>query len=95
MIIDSIKQKLQSALQPELLLVVDESHKHAGHRGVEGRAGGETHFRITVVSQVFAGLSRVKRHQHIYRLLAEELKYSVHALALKTVTADEYQNDAL
>jgi BolA protein len=75
-----IEKKLQIAFQPESLGVVDESHLHAGHAGA--RPEGETHFRVTLVSPVFAGKSRVERHRLVNSALAEELAGPVHALAV-------------
>jgi len=75
---DDITAKLQAAFQPERLAVVDESHKHEGHGG--WREGGETHFHVTLVSQVFAGQSRLARQRAVYAALAEELAGPVHAL---------------
>lgn len=83
----SIEQKLAKALAPDRLVVADESHLHAGHAGA--REGGESHFRITVVSSAFEGLSRVARQRMINDLLREELSGQIHALAMKTLTPDE------
>jgi BolA protein len=83
----SIEQKLAKALAPERLDVADESHLHAGHSGA--REGGESHFRIIVVSSAFEGLSRVARQRMINDLLREELAGPVHALAMKTLTPAE------
>jgi len=80
MMMDQIRAKLTDALAPESLDVIDESHKHAGHVGA--RPEGETHFRVEIVSREFAGLSRVERQRLVYKVLAEELAGSVHALAL-------------
>jgi BolA protein len=81
---DRIRDKLQGALAPVALEVVDESQKHAGHMlhpgGVEPR--GETHFAVKVVSAAFAGKSRLARHRAVNELLAEELAAGVHALAI-------------
>lgn len=82
-----IAEKLQAALTPISLEVIDESHKHAGHAHAitrQGTAGGsgETHFHIKVVSEAFAGKSRVDRHRTINSLLSAELADSVHALAI-------------
>jgi BolA protein len=77
---DLIAKKLTEALVPESLKVEDESHRHEGHAGA--RPGGETHFRVYIVSQAFAGKSRVERHRLINDILADELKGSVHALAV-------------
>jgi BolA protein len=82
-----ITEKLQAALAPIKLEVIDESHKHAGHAHAmehPGRAGGsgETHFQIKVVSAAFTGKSRVDRHRTINGLLSAELADTVHALAI-------------
>jgi len=75
-----IINKLREAFTPESLEVQDESHLHEGHAG--HRPGGETHFRVYIVSQAFEGKSRVDRHRMINATLAGELAGSVHALAL-------------
>jgi len=77
---DLITQKLTKAFAPESLSVVDESHLHAGHAGA--RPGGETHYRVHIVSDAFRGKSRVDRHRMINATLAGELAGSVHALAI-------------
>jgi BolA protein len=83
----SITQKLTAALQPARLEVVDESHHHAGHAGA--RPGGETHFSVVIVSDTFAGKSRVARQRLVYEVLADELAGPVHALSLTTLTGAE------
>lgn len=75
-----IEEKLTQAFHPESLLVVDESHLHAGHAGA--REGGESHFRVTLVSAAFAGKSRVERHRMVNSVLSDELAGPVHALAV-------------
>jgi len=75
-----ITEKLTEAFAPASLRVVDESHQHEGHAG--HRAGGETHFRVYIVSESFRGKSRVERHRMINATLAQELSASVHALAI-------------
>ncbi|WP_315735188.1 MULTISPECIES: BolA family protein [unclassified Bradyrhizobium] len=77
---DAIIEKLREAFSPESLDVQDESHLHEGHMGHQ--PSGETHFRVYIVSQAFAGKSRVDRHRLINAALAAELAGSVHALAL-------------
>jgi BolA protein len=81
-IADRIRTKLEAGLSPATLEIVDDSHKHAGHAGA--REGGETHFTVTVVSDAFAGKSRVERQRMVYGLLADEIAERVHALALNT-----------
>ena len=84
---DAITQKLTAAFAPVRIDVADESHLHEGHAG--HRAGGETHFRLYIVADVFAGKSRIERHRMINALLAPELAGSVHALALEIHTPRE------
>ena len=82
-----IEEKLAKAFQPESLRVVDESHLHAGHSGA--RPGGETHFRVTLVSAAFAGKSRIERHRMVNSTLADELAGPVHALAVHAMAPGE------
>src|SRR6202021_3628452 len=76
----TITNKLREAFLPESLDVTDESHLHEGHSG--HRPGGETHFRVYIVSPAFEGKSRIERHRMINATLAAELAGSVHALAI-------------
>lgn len=85
-----LRRKLTAALRPLHLSVLNESHLHAGHAGNPG--GGpdaETHFRVEIVSDAFAGLTPVARHRLVYDALRTELAEGLHALALKTRTAAE------
>jgi BolA protein len=83
----TIRQKLTQALQPTRLELTNESHLHAGHQGSPGT--GESHFRLLIVSDHFAGKSRLERHRLINGLLVAELKDKVHALAIKAYAPDE------
>ncbi|MDD7909336.1 MULTISPECIES: BolA family protein [Pseudovibrio] len=77
---DTIASKLTAEFSPKLLEVIDESHLHAGHAG--WREGGETHFRIRIVSTAFQNQNRVAIHRMVNKALADELAQSVHALAI-------------
>jgi BolA protein len=77
---DAIIEKLREAFTPDGLEVKDESHLHEGHAG--HRPGGETHFRVYIVSPVFKGKTRIERHRMVNAALAAELEGSVHALAI-------------
>jgi BolA family transcriptional regulator, general stress-responsive regulator len=76
----TITNRLREAFRPESLEVQDESHLHEGHAG--HRPGGETHFRVYIVSQAFKGKTRLERHRMINASLSSELAGSVHALAI-------------
>lgn len=77
---ERITRKLTEAFAPQELRVIDESHQHQGHGG--WREGGETHFRVNIVSEAFAGKSRLERHRLVNAALAQELADRVHALAI-------------
>jgi BolA protein len=84
---DIITQKLTAAFSPQSLKVLDESHLHAGHAG--WREGGQTHYRVYIVSDAFKGKSRVDRHRMINGALSAELAGGIHALAIHAATPDE------
>ncbi len=84
---ETIARKLTDAFAPASLEVVDESHQHAGHAG--HRPGGETHFRIYIVSDAFREKSRLERHRMINSALASELQGGVHALAIHAAASNE------
>ncbi len=75
-----ITDKLAAAFAPQSLDVTDESHLHVGHAG--HRPGGETHYRVHIVSEAFRGKSRVERHRMVNQTLSGELATTVHALAI-------------
>ena len=83
----SMREKLMLGLNPTRLDIINESELHAGHRSSPGT--GESHYRILVVSEAFAGRSRVERHRLVNELLADELAGRIHALALKTYAPGE------
>ncbi|MDX1457906.1 MAG: BolA/IbaG family iron-sulfur metabolism protein [Marinobacter sp.] len=81
----TIEQKLRNDFSVAHLQVENESHMHSVP------ANSETHFKVTLVSEAFEGLGKVKRHQAIYKVLASELAAGVHALALHLYTPAEWQ----
>lgn len=83
----TIRDKLTSAFAPTRIDIEDESHRHAGHVGA--RPEGETHFHVTMVSEAFAGRSRVARQRAVYAVLSAELAGPVHALSLTLRTPAE------
>ncbi len=83
---DRIEAKLRAALEAESVEVVDESHLHAGHAGARS---GKGHFRVRVVSERFAGLSRIQSQRLVFAALAEEMESDIHALAMQTLTPEE------
>ena len=78
---ERIEAKLREGLGATAVEVVDESHLHAGHAGDRG---GDTHYRVMVVSPRFTGLSRLAAQRLVNEVLADEFARGLHALALTT-----------
>lgn len=90
-IAEIMREKLSAAFAPSLLVIQDDSHRHAGHSGATRMDGsqGETHFSIRIVSAQFTGLSRVERQRRVYAILSDELSDQVHALSVTALSPAE------
>ena len=86
-----LTETLQRGFSPQHLTVEDESHLHRGHAGA---AGGGGHFRVCLVAAAFRGQSHVERQRAVYALLGEAMRSSIHALALRTLTPEEWETQA-
>lgn len=87
-----IRAKLEAAFAPIELSIEDDSARHSGHHhegGVDGHAGGESHFNLRIVSSAFAGQSRIARQRAVNACLKEELAGPVHALSIKALAPGE------
>ncbi len=83
---ESIRARLQT-LEPLALDLVDESERHRGHAGY--REGGNTHWRLSIVSARFSGKPTVARHRMIYQALGELMQHPIHALAITARSPEE------
>ena len=81
---DQVECCLTEHFSPLFAEIVNESHMHNVPRG------SETHFKVTLVSDVFVGLRLVQRHQEVYRILQSLMGSPIHALALHTYTESEW-----
>ncbi len=84
---NAIDNKLRTRFAPQRLSIEDESSRHRGHAGY--REGGESHFKVEIVSSAFEGHSRVARQRLVYQTLKDEFAAGLHALALTTLTPAE------
>lgn len=80
----SIHDALVEDFSPSVLEVINESGNH------NVPAGSETHFKVVVVSEQFAGLSPVARHRAVNKALAAQLAGGVHALSIQALTAEQW-----
>jgi BolA protein len=83
-----IEDALREGLDPTHLVIEDESARHAGHAGA---ASGGGHFRVLIVSAAFRGRSQVERQRAVYALLGSAVGTTIHALALRTLTPEEWE----
>lgn len=81
-----ITAKLTVAFEPGALIVENQSDQHSGP------PGRETHFKVVVVSNRFAGQGLVQRHRAVNSTLAEELRSGVHALAIEALTPEQWKD---
>jgi len=84
-----IETTLRTAFSPVHLVVEDDSAQHRGHASAP--AGGASHFRVLIVSPAFTGQDLVSRQRAVYAALGDAMTTGIHALALRTLTPEEWQ----
>jgi BolA protein len=84
--IDKIRERINAALQPDALEIVDESHQHVGHAGARD---GRGHFQVTIVSDRFKDLSPIQRHRLVYDAVGDLMETDIHALSIKALTSSQ------
>ena len=82
-----IAQRLETALAPSRLEVINDSEKHRGHAGYDG--SGESHFTVLVEAEAFRGMNRLQRQRAVNEALGDLLKERVHALAIRAAAPGE------
>ena len=82
--IEMIREKLNTALSPESLEIVDRSHEHAGHEGAKGGGG---HFDVIIVAEAF---KNILRHRAVYDALGDVMRTEIHALSIRAYTPEEF-----
>ena len=83
---ERLARRLEESLRPDLLEVIDDSHRHAGHAGA---ADGRGHFTVLIVSRRFAGLRTLQRHKLVYEVVGDMMITDIHALSIKALAPDE------
>lgn len=88
----AIRERLEAALAPTALEIVDDSRRHAGHAGARD---GRGHFNVSIVSDRFVGAKRLERHRMVYAALGDLMQTDIHALSVIALTPAESQAEAL
>lgn len=81
-----IRARLEVAFAPDVLEIIDESHRHAGHAGAKD---GRGHFAVKIVSARFVGTKRLERHRMVYSALGSLMQTDIHALSVNALCPDE------
>ena len=81
-----IRARLEAAFAPDVLEIIDESHRHAGHAGAKD---GRGHFAVKIVSARFVGTTRLERHRMVYSALGSLMQTDIHALSVNALGPDE------
>jgi len=80
-------RRLNSALSPTGIDLIDDSEQHRGHGGYN--PAGESHFSLRIESPSFAGKNRVERQRMIYNALGDLMQARVHALSIRATAPGE------
>jgi len=87
--VEMIRERINQALAPVQLDIIDDSHKHAGHAGA---AGGGGHFTVRIVSEKFGNHKLIERHRMVYQAVADLMPAEIHALSITALTPEEQQS---
>ena len=87
--VEKLRSRLQDALAPEALDIIDESAKHAGHAGA---ASGGGHFIVHIVAAAFQDKPLIQRHRLVYDALGDMMQRDIHALSIQAATPGEFQS---
>jgi BolA protein len=84
--VTKIHERLKAAFAPDVLEIVDDSHRHAGHAGAKD---GRGHFSVKIVSAKFAGTKSLERHRMVYAALGTLMQTDIHALSVTALYPNE------
>jgi BolA protein len=87
-----IRTRLEAALEPDELDVVDDSQRHVGHAGARD---GRGHFHVRILSRRFAGKKTVERHRMVYAALGPLMQTDIHALGLVALSPDDTKSSQI
>lgn len=77
----NIEEVLKESLTVKQLIIINDSHHHAGHIGDDG--SGETHFTVKIAAEELDSLPRLERHKTVKSLLKPLMKKGLHAISVQ------------
>lgn len=84
--VERIERALLLAFTPASVEIRDDSHRHAGH---EGARDGRGHFKVTIVSSAFEGMTALQKHRAVYAAVGALMETDIHALQIDARVPDQ------
>ena len=89
--IATIKSTLQEKIGATIIEIADRSEQHKHHQGRMNAPVGSGHYDAIIVAESFTGKTMMQQHRMVYAALADQMQTTIHALALKTYTPEQWQ----
>ncbi len=86
-----LRERLEAAFAPRVLEIENRSERHRGHAGWD--PSGESHFAVTIVSDLFTGMPRIERQRRVHAALGDLLEERIHALGIRALAPSEAERD--
>tara|TARA_B100002052_G_C15392228_1_gene380245 strand:- start:43 stop:297 length:255 start_codon:yes stop_codon:yes gene_type:complete len=78
--IETIKEKILNNIQINNIEIVDNTHRHKGHKNFDGK---KIHLKIIIESDFLRSLNKIESHKKITNLLKKEIETKIHSLEIK------------
>ena len=79
-IFDEIKKKITKEINPDNIILIDNSHLHKKHKSFDSN---KFHFKIIIESERLKKMKKIEAHKKIFSILKEEMKNKIHALEIE------------
>jgi len=89
--IATIKNTLQEKIGAVVVEITDRSEQHKHHKGRMDAPVGSGHYDAIIVAESFVGKTMMQQHRIVYAALNDQMQTTIHALALKTYTPEQWQ----
>ena len=79
-IIDQIKEKISKKINPESIVLIDNSSLHSKHKSFDPK---KLHLKIVINSKKLKNMEKIAAHKEIFSILKAEMKETIHALEIE------------
>ena len=77
---DKIKEKINKKINPESLIIIDNSNLHVKHKSYDSN---KLHLKIIIKSEKLKNMNKIIAHKEIFSILKNEMKNKIHALEIE------------